>query len=153
MSMILFIWWECLSQSHLCVWHHTWMGSIPILRNCNVLFVQKIWITVTPCEQFHKIALKNRTRIHMRSHRVKELQRAPLHVQFRRICATDTLLLFVRQKDGNEQDDNSLFDTSMWNSLRRVWCTSPKPWTSLPGHGSINQRWEKCCQGGYECTF
>ena len=47
-----------LSQSHLCVWHCTWMCSIPILCDCNVLFIQKIWIAVTPWQQFYKITLK-----------------------------------------------------------------------------------------------
>ena len=61
-----------LSQSHLCVQCHTWMGSIPILCDCGVWFIQKIWITVTSWEQFHKIALKNRNHIHIRSHRVNE---------------------------------------------------------------------------------
>ena len=54
--------WDCsygATVMHLCVRCHTWMGSIPILCDCDVWFQYvSIQITVTPCEQFHKIACK-----------------------------------------------------------------------------------------------
>ena len=56
----------------VCVCCHTWMGSIPILCDCDVQFILKIWITVKPCEQFHRIALKNCSHIHIRSRHVNE---------------------------------------------------------------------------------
>ena len=71
-SEIVHMVWLQLSPLHLCLWHRIWMGSIPILYDCDVRFIQMIWIAVASYEQFHKIALKNRSRIHMRSRRVNE---------------------------------------------------------------------------------
>ena len=49
------------------------MGFIPILCNCNVRFQYvSIQIVVTPCEQFHKIACKKRSRIQKESHCLNE---------------------------------------------------------------------------------
>ena len=50
------------------------MGFIPILCDCNVRFQYvSIQITVTPCEQFHKIAC-NKTQLH--SERIAQCERA-----------------------------------------------------------------------------
>ena len=48
------------------------MACIPILCNCDVQFIQNTQITVTPCEQFHKIACKQHSRIQKESYRVNE---------------------------------------------------------------------------------
>ena len=53
--------WYCshgVTAMCFCMQHCTWMGCTPILCDCNVQFIQDIWIAVTQCEQFYKIAWK-----------------------------------------------------------------------------------------------
>ena len=55
-----------------CVWHCTSIGCILILCNCDVQFIQNLWIAVAQCEQFHKIACKKCSRIQKEWHCVNE---------------------------------------------------------------------------------